>query len=306
MASVDTLFNGIAISSCSTEGDIELSVVVPTAAWSGKVLSTSEKVKIRCSPRSCRARWVSSKGVILVLLWNCLCVSSWTALLLEVPQLMGNRISPQFGGIISSVFQALGFLLLFPFLGWIADVYFGRYKVIHISLWLMWAGVVLLAVSLCNRTAVGESYTPVEYIILPIALLVIECGIAGFGAIVVPFGTDQLQESSGDELSAYIHWYVFTGEVSIVFAYFPYSCIIDSLDNAALARLVVKAAFLTLALCLNFFLKDWLVIEPGTRNPLRTIYQVLQYAWRNKLPKFRSAFTYHLEKIPSRIEMAKP
>ncbi len=314
MASVNALSNSDVTSSSysSTEGDIEFYDMAasggdrrPTAAWDGKVLSASEKVKIRCSPRSCRVRWVRSKGAILVLLWNCLCVSR-TTLLLVVPHLLDLSASPNTTAITSSVLQALSFFLLYPFSGWIADVYFGRYKVIHVSLWLMWAGVMLLAVSLCIKTAVGESYTPVEYIILPIALLVIECGIAGFKANIVPFGTDQLQESSGNELSAYIHWYIFTANVSIVLAYFPYSCVIDNSENAAIILVLVQAAFLSLALCLDFCLKDWLVIEPGTRNPFRTIYHILSYAWINKRAKFRSSFTYHLEDIPSRIEMAKP
>ena len=37
--------------------------------------------------------------------------------------------------------------VLLVFAGWLADVYFGRYKVMKISIWVMWLGSVCTAVA---------------------------------------------------------------------------------------------------------------------------------------------------------------
>ncbi len=271
------------------------------------VLSASEKVRIRCSPRSCRVRWVRSKGAILVLLWNCLIANNYGLLSKIIAGVLslytddGNLI-----GITNTVIQGLSFVLLYPIAGWIADVYFGRYKVIRTSLQLMWAGVVVIAACFCIHYSTGIGLAPFLYGIIPVAILVIECGTAGFKANAIQFGTDQLIEGSSNELSAYIHWFFFTNAVNIRVISVPFSCFGEDSESALILQLLVQAACLSLALCLDFCLKDWLIIDPGTKNPFKTIYKVLSYARKNKHAKFRSAFTYHVEDIPSRIELSKP
>ncbi len=268
-------------------------------------LSLSERIKVRCSPQVSRIRWVRSKGAILVLLWNCLIANNVGPLSSIISGILHLHTSDEKTiTFVRGVFEGLSFALLYPLAGWLADVYFGRYKVIHTSLQLMWVGVVAITVCVCIQLGTGVQLLPFQFSILPLALLAVQCGIAGFKANAIPFGTDQLMEGSSKELSAYIHWYVFTIAINVVSV--PFSCFGETSDNILLLQLFVQAAFLTLALCLDFCFRKWLVIEPGTRNPFKTIYQVLNYAWKNKRAKFRSAFTYHVEEIPSRIELAKP
>ncbi len=270
-------------------------------------LSASERVKIRCSPRSCQVRWVRSKGAILILLWNCLIANNYgplskiTAGVLSLYTDDGNLI-----GIANTVIQGLSFVLLYPIAGWIADVYFGRYKVIRTSLQLMWAGVIVIAACFCIHVSTGIGLALFQYGIFPVAVLAIECGTAGFKANAIQFGTDQLMEGSSNELSAYIHWYIFTIYFNIRVLSVPCSCFGEDSESALILQLLVQAACLSLALCLDFCLKGWLIIDPGTKNPFKTIYKVLSYARKNKHAKFRSAFTYHVENIPSRIELSKP
>ena len=55
----------------------------------------------------------------------------------------------------------------------------------------------------------------------------------------------------------------------------------------------------------NNFQPKWLIIEPKSSQPLKTIYQVLKFAAKHKAPLNRSALTYWEENIPSRIDLGK-
>ncbi len=61
------------------------------------------------------------------------------------------------------------------------------------------------------------------------------------------------------------------------------------------------------AVCSSLFLlgPKWLIIEPNCPQSLKTIYQVLKFAWKHKAPLNRSAFTYWEEDIPSRLDLGK-
>ncbi len=271
---------------------------------SGSVLSTTEKLKVRCSPGTCQVGWVKSKGAVLALAWNSLTVNIVTLLVL-VPMALDRVATPQIAAVTGILIQYLCLVLLYPFTGWLADVYFGRYKVIRTSLWLIWAGMVATAASLCLRYVTGDSYATISYVVFVIALIVVECGLAGFKNNIVVYGADQQVESSSQELGAYAHWFTFTFMIAYGIVYFPYSCIFESRQDAVLALTLVFTVSTSVALCLDFCFKDWLVIEPGKVNPIKIIYQVVNYARKNKHPRLRSAFTYDIDKIPSRIDLAK-
>ena len=51
--------------------------------------------------------------------------------------------------------------------------------------------------------------------------------------------------------------------------------------------------------------RDSFHIEPAGNNPFATVYQVLKYSWKHKVPERRSAFTYWEEDIPRRIDLGK-
>ena len=88
----------------------------------------------RCN-LSCQIRKLKNKGAIIILVWNFFMVSASEYLIAYV-QIPG-------GASVGTV--ALGFTL--PLAGWLADIRFGRYKVIHWSMWIMWAASILATVS---------------------------------------------------------------------------------------------------------------------------------------------------------------
>ena len=79
-------------------------------------------------------RKVNNKGAITVLAWNFLAASAYSYLT--------AFIEPQ-GLEITIV--ALGLTL--PFAGWLADIHFGRYKMIKWSIWIMWAASMLATIN---------------------------------------------------------------------------------------------------------------------------------------------------------------
>ena len=60
-----------------------------------------------------------------------------------------------------------------------------------------------------------------------------------------------------------------------------------------------------MVICSSYFLQSSLVQEPVTQNPFKLIYKVLHYAIKNKRPRYRSAFTYCEDELPSRIDFGK-
>ena len=50
---------------------------------------------------------------------------------------------------------------------------------------------------------------------------------------------------------------------------------------------------------------DTLDVHQMKINPFKTIFRILRYTWKHKLPERRSALTYWENKIPSRIDFGK-
>ena len=91
-----------------------------------------------------------------------------------------------------SFIQVLLILLPCPIAGWLADVYFGRYQVIKVSLWLLWAGAMLFSFAICLQMFLSPSdeVTVVIVVIFLVALLAIVTAASGFLANSLPFGID--------------------------------------------------------------------------------------------------------------------
>ena len=84
-------------------------------------------------------KWLKNKRAILVLVWSfCVftCYNHFQSLL------MGNSLK----FVPLSIMIAFGLALFFPVGGWLADVYFGRYKVIHVNILIMWVSSILIVI----------------------------------------------------------------------------------------------------------------------------------------------------------------
>ena len=195
--------------------------------------------------------------------------------------------------------------VLYVFAGWLADVYFGRYKVIKVSIWVMWLGSVcgtlLLMIYLLSP------HDALRYISVVVAYACVTIGSTGLIVNAVPFGTDQMLGASSEEISSFIHWFVwayYTGRAS-GYMVNSLSCTGMGDDQTSLISMIFAVSVSSVALCLDFLCRNWLVIEPVSQNPLKSIYRVLKYAATHKHPARRSALTYWEEDIPSRIDLGK-
>ena len=92
--------------------------------------------------------------------------------------------------------------LLYPLLGWLADVYFSRYKFVLFSFI-----TIILATLLTIITSVLFIYF-YEYqeifIIAGIGVIIVSLELV---STAIQFGMDQMMEASSDQLSTFIHWY---------------------------------------------------------------------------------------------------
>ena len=113
---------------CSSES---VTLLKPISLLSGE-LTTKERFGIYCKP-SFELRRLKNKGAILVLIWSFLCMTvPWFYL-----ERTGSTLEMEF------YVHLVAFGLTLSIAGWIADVRFGRYRVISLSMWMMWAALML-------------------------------------------------------------------------------------------------------------------------------------------------------------------
>ena len=247
-----------------------------------------------------QARRVRSKGAVLVLAWSFLpwyCSSSVDTFLLSV-------VDMPFGfEVLDGVTRAALYLLA----GWLTDVYFGRYKVIRASILLIWLGSVLGTLLLVIHLLHPQSTDALKYVSAVVAYVCVSAGSSGLIVNAISFGTDQMPGASSDEISAFIHWFawaMYTGIASSVLIYLV-SCSGLNGAEANLVSMLFVVAISSVAVCLDFFFRKWLIVEPVSQTPLKTVLRVLKYAATHNRPARRSALTYWEDEIPSRINLGK-
>ena len=244
-----------------------------------------------------------NKGVIIILLWS---LSALIVFNYGLSAVTNGFTNFQTEDIIYHhkllYYGIFGIALsLCPVFGWIADVYWGRYKIIRRSLFIMW----LATIGIC-LVSIIPNYLPhatmiKETVNIPL-LMVLFLSLGGLQVNIPLLGIDQLFDASSTNMQAFSNWYVWVYYVNVVIVDFSQKCVCTK--YVELAKLLLPAC-MTLALCLDYDFNHWLIKEPVSENPLKLIYRVMRYAWKNKYPRQRSAFTYCDDKRYSRIDFAK-
>ena len=241
-------------------------------------------------------QWMKCKGAILVLIWFLLILSGYYLIKHKFiwQTTISNIAVPSIGFLVV--------LILSPIAGWLADVYFGRYHIIKWSIWIVWSSSVFLTIS----SVVAELVYGYEYsgsnIVDAILLIVMEIGLVGFISNILQFSIDQLPDASTEEIVSFIRWMAWTVFSSAIALNYSLFCVEKKYQ---IIGLLVVTAYLTLAVCLDFLFNHHLIKEPVTGNPFRLVFSVIRYAIKTKQPRFRSAFTFHEEELPSRIDFGK-
>ena len=170
----------------------------------------------------------------------------------------------------------------------------------------MWVTFVLATANLViERLVVYDYSVVVKRYVNGVLMTIAAVGFSGFLVNITHFGIDQLHDASTDEITSFISWFIWCAYSS----QFITDCIQRGLNciqtEPQLFGALLICVQLSAALSVDFLFNRWLVREPVTPNPFKLVFNVLKYAKNFKQPRYRSAFTYCEDELPSRIDFGK-
>ena len=276
---------------------------------------------------------VKSKAAILILVWSILFGAIYLGLLSGFGVLgfvLQNQkhsfdtsavrfVVPVYTVVAAYAFLAL-ILLLYPISGYFADIHCGRYKAVTLSFLLIWIAILFLSAAGVGGMITDFPDQPGQKLVIPLSiciilsLLLIIVSLACYQSNIIQLGMDQLLEASSEKLALFLHWLMwaynlgsFLTLLSIVFlpCYIEVEPIKTKLLHILAGAPFISLVFITLLMAFTCYNHSWFYSEPGQNNPYKTVYRILNFAWKNKYPIRRSAFTYCDDFKPSRIDFAK-
>ena len=239
-------------------------------------------------------RTIHNKGAILILVWS--------FLVTNLVYFIRYATTTTYSSLVYYIALSVSVLTI-PLAGWLADVRYGRYRIVQWSMWIMWISSLLLTGSLVIIQWL-ELQNDIYLKVVMIFLIPLGIGYGGFQANIIQFGVDQLVDASSNKVKAFIVWYVWTyigSQITASLTLYYVSAVQYKLVSLSL----LICANLSTAMSLNFIFKNVLIREPSAKNPFNIMYKVIKYALKNKRPRLRSAFTYWEDKVPSRINLGK-
>ena len=208
---------------------------------------------------------------------------------------------------IAELVQTIYLYLAYPISGWLADTKLGRGKAINVSLWLCWLGMLALTCSyLVQYTECGLVYNIFKYGVSSVGLLLMMFGMADFHTNALAYMFDQMPDASTIKLRSCIRWFTWTLLIGFNadFIVILHETLTD--HTIVLATLVVTFVSLSVLISLHQFFQDKFVnSQTVKRNPYKTVYRVLKYAWSHKNAENRSSLTFWENKTPSRLDLGK-
>ena len=268
-------------------------------------------------------RRVKGAGVLFVLLWNLLVFSYQASAVGNLVDLIltkdqGHVQDPWIRAVVSALLSDSLPKMLYPFAGWLADGKLGRYKVMRYSLWVMWVGSFLLVLTSIIKYSLTEvmelssekgiNFTVPFYILV---YFIFAVGTAGYHVNVIPFGIDQMEGASGEEISSFIHWYYWTrnfnfGMIMQFAMQFAVQFFVVKQQDMNLYSLIIQMVFLTAAVCLDFTFSSKLHKDAKLHSSIKKVKDVSIFVLRHsQLVGHRKAHTFTYETPPARSDFAK-
>ena len=209
-------------------------------------------------------------------------------------------------------------LLFYPLAGYLADVRYGRYKLVIFGIGLTWTATIiiliagpigLVALEPLNATLTLFLFGSLSGLGLTLFLMLL-VGFSAFAANVIQFGIDQLQDLPARDSFLFIHWFLMVMYIGISIGKLAWSAVtIYSLGvlviGAVLFGLPLLFFLVALPISLCISKRRWFIIDSGVGNPYREVAQVVRFARRHKIPIQRSAFTYWEDNIPTGLDLGK-
>ena len=273
------------------------------------VASDDNNGTTRCrSTQVCHNNWgrylfPRTKATIMVLLWMFLIFIlnglRETTTLYRIPHSLNYRELYRGADMIV--------MLCIPVAGFLADAYWGRFRLIIFGLLTWWLLLVAVWIGIIFISTVGtDNLFPLLVYMVPACMLAVVAmfvGLPGFLANIIQFGIDQLPYASSDEINIYIHWIVWAMLLGMAMGYAIVPITLTGLSQlTVMGLLVVITAAIVLVSIQG---RHWFHTEYTRMNLYSLIWKVLNFARKNKTPVSRSALTYCENDPPSRIDLGK-
>ena len=253
-----------------------------------------------------------SKGAPVLLLWNLLVGFIYGFLLFSVNGIFLSNQGPPgpplstLVHVLLGVYIFLGLIQVFyPVGGLVSDLCCGRYRIVTFSLFNIWIGLIFLSFVGLIQYYVGHHHFTIQIVCSVLFLILSVAGFSGFQSNVVQFGLDQLPDAPSQQLSAFLHWLVWTETAGILIMHILFTVSICSKTKIIELSPIGLFIINTLYLIPSYWIRHWFHQEPITHNPYGTVYKVLKFVVKHNKPIQRSAMTFCDDEIPTRIEFAK-
>ena len=232
-------------------------------------------------------------------------------------------------------------LLFYPLAGYLADARYGRYKIVTVSLRIMWFGILMFVVIFTILYFVGSGlmgytwfgkfffgFDPDNVVLIGfgvssiglvfIMYLILSIGFAAFAANVIQFGIDQLQDLPAKSSFLFIYWFLLTLYAGVSIGKLVWSTstlqIIVSRHTGTIVYITIGLLLLAVVVALFIFglpfslccsKPEWFTVNTGIGNLYREVVQVVSFARKHKVPIRRSAFTFWEDDIPTGLDLGK-
>ncbi|XP_064382461.1 solute carrier family 15 member 4-like [Halichondria panicea] len=276
---------------------------------------------------------IKSKAVNTILFWNALAYLLYgflynpdTIFILATAQSL--PLGAPFIALGSGVYGLIAvWLLFYPLAGYLADVRYGRYKVVRCGLLTMWlalftfivVGLALFAVCSIPLPFVGSVPWPplVNGVLVVLGVsggllvlliyIALSVGFAAFSANVIQFGIDQLRDSPTRDSFLFIHWFVLTMYIGLSVGKLMWVVFSDIISVESFGIFGIAFFFFLIAVPVSLcFAKQSLFIhDTGLGNPYKEVARIVGFARKHSIPIQRSAFTFWEDDIPTGLNLGK-
>lgn len=200
--------------------------------------------------------------------------------------------------------------LTFPIMGWVAEVFIGRTRIMTFSLYSMWIGMIFVTLSYALETITcGLNFNTIKYIGILLGLVYLILGTAGFFANLLAYILEQMISEPSDKLrssAVWITWGLFIGG-TLQFLVFPNDDQAYKNNDSLIGICLIITILLTAAIVVNQIIGSKYFTKIGTAmdNPSKLIWNIMVYAVKQPAGIQRSAFTYWNRDKQSRLDLAK-